>query len=80
MYTGIGGLYIKEGGKHFPLRCLFNQVMRYRYLLIVVVHCVGVIDFDAETADDPQQHGEYAMETFQYYKVNKLLLNPRVRP
>lgn len=28
----------------------------------------GVIDFDAETGDDPQQHGEYAMQTFQYYK------------
>jgi hypothetical protein len=28
-----------------------------------------VIDFDAETGDDPQQHGEYAMQTFQYYKV-----------
>lgn len=28
----------------------------------------GVIDFDAETGDDPQQHGEYAFQTFQYYK------------
>lgn len=27
-----------------------------------------MIDFDAETGDDPQQHGEYAMQTFQYYK------------
>jgi len=28
----------------------------------------GVIDFDLETLHDPQQHSEYAMETFQYYK------------
>jgi len=28
----------------------------------------GVIDFDLETLGDPQQHSEYAMETFQYYK------------
>ena len=25
-------------------------------------------DFDRENAEDPQQHSEYAMETFQYYK------------
>ena len=29
----------------------------------------GVLDFDLETLGDPQQHSEYAMETFQYYKV-----------
>lgn len=28
----------------------------------------GVADFDLETMGDPQQHSEYAMETFQYYK------------
>jgi len=28
----------------------------------------GVLDFDLETFGDPQQHSEYAMETFQYYK------------
>ena len=28
----------------------------------------GVEDFDRENAEDPQQHSEYAMETFQYYK------------
>ena len=28
----------------------------------------GVPDFDGETWGDPQQHSEYAMETFQYYK------------
>lgn len=28
----------------------------------------GVIDFDLETAGDPTQHAEYAMQTFQYYK------------
>merc|ERR1712142_962213 len=28
----------------------------------------GVIDFDLETLHDPQQHSEYAMETFLYYK------------
>merc|ERR1712142_1003679 len=28
----------------------------------------GVTDFDLETLGDPQQHSEYAMETFQYYK------------
>lgn len=28
----------------------------------------GVLDFDLETMGDPQQHSEYAMETFQYYK------------
>jgi len=28
----------------------------------------GVLDFDLETLGDPQQHSEYAMETFQYYK------------
>lgn len=28
----------------------------------------GVLDFDLETISDPQQHSEYAMETFQYYK------------
>ncbi len=38
-------------------------------LFIYVFHWPGVIDFDAETGDDPQQHGEYAMQTFQYYKV-----------
>lgn len=31
-----------------------------------------MIDFDAETGDDPQQHGEYAMQTFQYYKVTQI--------
>ena len=30
----------------------------------------GVADFDLETMGDPQQHSEYAMETFQYYKVD----------
>jgi len=33
----------------------------------------GVVDFDAETENDPQQHGEYAMQTFQYYKVGVLV-------
>jgi len=28
----------------------------------------GVLDFDLETLGDPQQHSEYAMETFEYYK------------
>ena len=28
----------------------------------------GVEDFDRENAGDPQQHSDYAMETFQYYK------------
>jgi len=28
----------------------------------------GVVDFDQETYGDPQQHSEYAMEVFQYYK------------
>jgi len=28
----------------------------------------GIVDFDLETMGDPQQHSEYAMETFQYYK------------
>lgn len=28
----------------------------------------GVLDFDLETLGDPQQHSEYAMETFHYYK------------
>jgi len=28
----------------------------------------GVEDFDRENGEDPQQHSEYAMETFQYYK------------
>ena len=36
---------------------------------------VGVIDFDAETGDDPQQHGEYAFQTFQYYKVRSDFIN-----
>jgi len=36
---------------------------------------VGVIDFDAETGDDPQQHGEYAFQTFQYYKVGTHNIN-----
>ena len=35
--------------------------------LITLVHS-GVEDFDRENAEDPQQHSEYAMETFQYYK------------
>ena len=35
--------------------------------LIALVHS-GVEDFDRENAEDPQQHSEYAMETFQYYK------------
>jgi len=28
----------------------------------------GVEDFDLQTEGDPQQHSEYAMETFQYYR------------
>jgi len=28
----------------------------------------GVLDFDLETLRDPQQHSEYVMETFKYYK------------
>lgn len=28
----------------------------------------GVQDFDLESLSDPQQHSEYALETFQYYK------------
>jgi len=28
----------------------------------------GIEDFDLENIADPQQHSEYAMETFQYYK------------
>eukprot|EP00092_Neocalanus_flemingeri_P051313 GFUD01059645.1.p1 GENE.GFUD01059645.1~~GFUD01059645.1.p1 ORF type:complete len:326 (+),score=67.79 GFUD01059645.1:71-979(+) len=28
----------------------------------------GILDFDLETLGDPQQHSEYAMETFQYYR------------
>ena len=28
----------------------------------------GVDDFDGETPGDPEQHSDYAMETFQYYK------------
>jgi len=28
----------------------------------------GVADFDLETMGDPQQHSEYAMETFKYYQ------------
>merc|ERR1719383_699102 len=28
----------------------------------------GVVDFDLETAGDPAQHAEYALQTFQYYK------------
>eukprot|EP00092_Neocalanus_flemingeri_P051316 GFUD01059648.1.p1 GENE.GFUD01059648.1~~GFUD01059648.1.p1 ORF type:complete len:295 (+),score=64.35 GFUD01059648.1:70-954(+) len=28
----------------------------------------GILDFDFETLGDPQQHAEYAMETFQYYR------------
>jgi len=28
----------------------------------------GVPDFDTETLGDPQQHAEYALETFHYYK------------
>eukprot|EP00092_Neocalanus_flemingeri_P016509 GFUD01017863.1.p1 GENE.GFUD01017863.1~~GFUD01017863.1.p1 ORF type:complete len:456 (+),score=127.81 GFUD01017863.1:74-1369(+) len=28
----------------------------------------GILDFDLETLGDPQQHAEYAMETFQYYR------------
>jgi len=28
----------------------------------------GVEDFDLQTESDPQQHSEYAMETFQYYR------------
>ena len=35
---------------------------------------LGVIDFDAETGDDPQQHGEYAFQTFQYYKVRLYII------
>ena len=34
----------------------------------------GVADFDLETMGDPQQHSEYAMETFQYYKVDSVQL------
>ena len=33
----------------------------------------GVLDFDLETFGDPQQHSEYAMETFQYYKVEHFI-------
>jgi len=28
----------------------------------------GVVDFDSETLGDPQQHAEYALETFHYYR------------
>jgi len=28
----------------------------------------GVADFDSETLGDPQQHAEYALETFHYYR------------
>jgi len=36
-------------------------------------HCPpsGVQDFDMETMGDPQQHSEYAMETFEYYKTRE---------
>ena len=32
----------------------------------------GVLDFDLETLRDPQQHSEYVMETFKYYKVSSV--------
>eukprot|EP00092_Neocalanus_flemingeri_P016511 GFUD01017865.1.p1 GENE.GFUD01017865.1~~GFUD01017865.1.p1 ORF type:complete len:425 (+),score=116.19 GFUD01017865.1:73-1347(+) len=31
----------------------------------------GILDFDLETLGDPQQHAEYAMETFQYYRTRE---------
>jgi len=33
----------------------------------------GVNDFDAETLGDPQQHAEYALETFAYYRQREAL-------
>jgi len=33
----------------------------------------GVDDFDGETPGDPEQHSDYAMETFQYYKDREAL-------
>ena len=43
------------------------------FITASVIVCItdsvlGVEDFDRENAEDPQQHSEYAMETFQYYK------------
>ena len=49
-----------EGNLHFTVATLDNDVDNHSGS--------GVEDFDRENAEDPQQHSEYAMETFQYYK------------
>lgn len=37
---------------------------------------LGIVDFDLETYGDPSQHAEYVLQTFQYYKVTFIQLQP----